>query len=129
MGSLESDITPHAREALDLFGESITIQNQAYLGDDPDEGTAQWDTPTETTVQGRILENQRPMESTDGSTQRMTGEYHIFVASDVDIRDGLQSDETRASRVIDSDGDSYDILRVTDEHNGLIRCQASMEEP
>lgn len=129
MGSLESDIAPHAREALDLFGESVTIQNYTHAGTDPDEGTAIWTEDSPVSVQGRILENQRPMESTDGSTQRMTGEYHVFVASSVDIRDGLQSDETRASVVVDSDGNSYDILRVTDEHNGLVRCQASMEEP
>lgn len=129
MGSIENEISPHARDALRLFGESVTIINDSYDGLHPQENTAQWTGEAPFDVQGRVLENQRPMEEGDSSTQQITGEYHIFVPSDTDVRDGRQSDTTRASVIEDSAGNEYDVLRVTDEHNGLYRCQCSMEDP
>lgn len=129
MGSLEDDITPFAREALDLFGETITIHNDTFLGEDPDEGTFQWDDEAPFDVQGRVLQNQRPMEEGDNSSQQVTGEYHIFVPSTTDVRDGRGDNEVRASEIVDSSGNIYDVIRVTDEHNGLIRCQCTMEGP
>lgn len=129
MGSLENDITPFAREALHLFGETITIHNDTFLGEDPNEGTFEWDDEAPFDVQARVLQNQRPMEEGDNSSQQITGEYLIFVPSDADIRDGRGDNQERASVVVDSSGDRYDVIRVTDEHNGLIRCQATMEGP
>lgn len=129
MGSIEDEITPHARDALDLFGEPVTIQNYTHTGTDPDEGTATWSEDTPVEVQGRILENQRPMEGEQLSTQQVTAEYHAFLPSNVTVHDGLDSDTVRASVLTDSDGRKYGVLRVTDEHNGLYRCQCSYEEP
>lgn len=129
MGSIEDEIAPHAQDALDLFGETVTVHNQTHDGQHPTEGTAEWTDEAPFDVQGRVLENQRPMEEGDSSTQQITGEYHVFVPSDTDVRDGRQSDTVRASVIEDSDGNTFDVLRVTDEHNGLIRCQCSMEDP
>lgn len=129
MGSIEGDIAPHARDALDLFGETVTIENDSYDGQHPQENTAQWVDESPFDVQGRVVENQRPMEEGDTSTQQITGEYHVFVPSNTDVRDGRNSDTTRASVIVDADDNRYDVLRVTDEHNGLYRCQCSMEDP
>lgn len=129
MGSLEDNLAPAMGKSLSLFGETITIHNESYDGQHPDEGTAQWIDESPFDVQGRVIENQRPMEEGDTSTQQVTGEYHIFVESGTDVRDGRLSDETRASVIEDADGNTYDVLRVTDEHNGLLRCQCSMEDP
>lgn len=129
MGSLENEIAPFARDALDLFGETVTIQNETYVGEDPNEGTFDWDDEAPFDVQGRVLENQRPMEEGENATQQVTGEYHVFVASDTDVRDGRGDNQERASTIVDSDGNNYDVIRITDEHNGLIRCQCTMEGP
>lgn len=127
MGEIEDDLMPHARDALDLFGEPITVQNYTYEGTHPGEGTPQWSEDDPVIVQGRITENQRPMEGGDTSGQRVTGEYYAFLPNDVGVEDGLQSDTVRASVLIGSDGFRYDVLRVMDEHNGLYRCQCSYE--
>lgn len=129
MASIEDDLSPAMDMALDLFGETVTIHNQSYDGQHPQENTAQWVDESPFDVQGRVVENQRPMEESGSSSQQVTGEYHIFVDSEVDVRDGRLSDEIRASVIEDSDGNTYDVLRITDEHNGLIRCQCSMEAP
>lgn len=129
MGSLEDIMTPSMDLALDLFGEQLQIQNFSYDGEHPEEGTPEWTEDTIITVQGRILQNQRPMESGDSSSQQISAEYHAFVPSDTELHDGLRSDEEKSSTIIDSDGYQYDVLRIVDEHNGLYRCQCSFETP
>lgn len=129
MGSLESEIAPAMNRGLDLFGETITIQNETFDGRHPDENTLEWVEETPFDVQGYVVENQRPMEEGETATQQITGEYHIYVDSTVDVRDGRNSDEVKASVITDSDENHYDVIRVTDEHNGLYRVQATMEDP
>lgn len=129
MGSIKDVLSPAMGMSLDLFGETITIQSYSHDGRHPEENTHQWIEESPFDVQGVILENQRPREVESSSTQQITGEYHIFVDSDVNVNDGRQSDTERASVITDSDGNTYDVLRVTDEHNGLYRCQCSMEDP
>lgn len=127
MATIDETLAPAMRTALELFGEQLTIHNETYVGTHPQERTSQWEDAEPITVQGRITENQRPMDAGDTSSQRVSGEYHIFLDAEADVRDGRSSDQERASTITDEAGNRYEVLRVTDEHNGLVRCQASAE--
>ena len=127
MVNIEQTLSGPMADMLSMFGEEITIINYTYEGEDPYEGTVSWNRESPITVQARVLEAGEQVEVNTSSGQRVTGEYQVYVASTIDILDGLQSDSQRASVVIDSDGYRYEVLRVTDEHNGLYRCLCSYE--
>lgn len=129
MGSFEDLMTPYARSTLDMSGEQIEITNYTYTGRHPDEGTKEYDDEPSFTVQGKVLGEASESAAEDAyATESLTGEYTIYVGSDVDIRDDT-AENSKASTVVDSDGREFEITFVTDEHNGLYRCGAEFEEP
>lgn len=127
---LESELEQYmpAFVRADAAGETLRVYTDVYLGRDPDEGSHQWDDdPDPVTVDGRIEQTSDPREMVDTDGSMIRSQHDVFVPAGTDITDGRDGGESRASVVEDSRGVRYRIIKITDEHNGLYRCAATLE--
>lgn len=127
MGSYEDNMAPFARQTLYMSGEEIIVRNFDFAGTHPEEGTKQWTQAEEFTVQGKVSGTAKDTDTPD--TRLVTGQYTIYLPSNVDVRDGTDGEKERSSVLIDTEGDEYEVKDITDEHNGLVKCTSDFEVP
>lgn len=105
------------------------VYTDSYEGTDPATGRDLWtpdDTGTECVIRVEQVDQPAPLEL-QGEGEEHTADAVIIVDPDeVTVNDGT-GDFDRASEIVDeSTGERYRVLRIRNEHSGVLRCDCEI---